>query len=95
MGREAYGKVVSANKFNYVPKEVAEPGPGAYSPEKSRTKDRYSMRPKTAVDSKLLLLNALTFLQYTPWSHRQALPRMIKPISSMKMIPTYPQNSKE
>lgn len=52
VGRESFARVVSANKFNYLPYEPSEPGPGAYTPKLIKNKSRYSMRPKTAVDSK-------------------------------------------
>ena len=52
VGRESFNKVVSINNFNYVPFDSVEPGPGAYNPIVKSTKKRYSMRPKTTVDSK-------------------------------------------
>jgi len=35
-----------------MPFQPIDPGPGSYYPKAKRPKNNYSMRPKTAVDSK-------------------------------------------
>jgi hypothetical protein len=67
-GRDAYCNVVSVNKFNHTPFVANEPGPGAYSTRtKSNDKKKYSMRPKTACDCKLLhgLIFVFSSLNYS------------------------------
>lgn len=51
VGRDKFRNVVSVNKFNYTPFSDKDPGPGWYNP-KTPEKLRYSLRPRTACDSK-------------------------------------------
>jgi hypothetical protein len=52
-GREAYSKVVSANKFCYEPFNQQHPGPTTYKPDRQLSSKKFSIRTKIDCDSKL------------------------------------------
>lgn len=51
---------MSKDGFNYEGHDPKLPGPGYYEPILVNRKDRYTMRPKTALTSKLELIESFS-----------------------------------